>query len=381
MTNDAGHSDVLPPPKAANSGADAAPDGAPAPKSKPDGGRKPRPKTILELVEYAYAEGGRRLSLVRKDLDEITIAPGSADAEMDCLRKSAADDPFLAVPPSILLVLAELGPQPPVRRRILELVLAALASHPVFARLLERLVDPAAEPVLGARDVSEAARSVTFDAVGLKDAAEFKAAARERLRVNAVTAFEMYRVLRDEWTIDRFVQDMASLVWDTPSYRHVPKAASVLASAKSTDALSQLSRHFERLLREAEQQTGNARAEAAQQARRAEAAESSKAALSAQLTAEKERARELAALVIDLNHRLAAEQSSRVVDKSHLVDDFEALRTQVIRRLSSQVELLSDGLHALRNGSTSVAEEFLDRSLTAIDGEVTRLKELDGGGQ
>jgi hypothetical protein len=251
----------------------------------------------------------------------------------------------------------------------------------VFATLLERLVDPTAEPPLAARDVSEAAKRVSFVAIGLKDAAEFKAAARERLRVNAVTAFEMFRVLRDGWTIDRFVQDMASLVWDAPSYRHVPKVASVLASAKSTDALSQLSRHFERLLREMERQTGNARAEATQQARRAAAAESAEAALSAQLTAEKERARELAAEVLDLNHRLAAEQSSRVVDKSHLVDDFEVLRTQVIRRLSSQVELLSDGLHALRNGSTNVAEEFLDRSLTAIEGELNRLKELDGGGQ
>jgi hypothetical protein len=381
VTNDAGQSDVLPPPKTAGSGPEAAPDSAPAPKSKPDNGRKPRPKTILELVEYAYAEGGRKLSLARKDLDEITVAPGSADAEMDSLRKSAGDDPFLAVPPSILLALAELGAQPPVRRRILELVLAALASHPVFAKLLERLVDSTAEPALAARDVSEAASRVTFDAVGLKNAAEFKAAARERSRVNAVTAFEMYRVLHDGWTIDRFVQDMASLVWDTPSYRDVAKAASVLASAKSTDALSQLSRHFERLLHEAEQHTGNARAEAMQQARRAEASESRRAELSAQLTAEKERARELAAEVADLNQRLAAEQSSRVVDKSHLVDDFEALRTQVIRRLSSQVELLSDGLHALRNGSTSVAEEFLDRSLTAIEGDVTRLKELDGGGQ
>jgi len=380
VTNDAGPSDVLPP-RTAEPGADAAPGSAPAPKSKPDGGRKPRPQTILELIDYAYAEAGRKLSLARKDLDKIKVDPDSADAEMESLRKSAADDPFLAVPLSILLALAELGAQAPVRRRMLELVLAALASHPAFTKLLERLADPAAEPVLAGREVSDAARSVTFDALGLKEASEFKGAARDRLRVNVVTTFEMYRVLRDGWTIDHFVQDMASLVWDTPSYQHVPRAVSVLASAKSTDALSQLSRHFERLLREAEQQTGHARAEAARQARRAEAAESGNAALSAQLMAETERARNLAAQVADLSQRLAAEQSSRVVDRSHLVHDFETLRTQVIRRLSSQVDLLSDGLHALRNGSTGVAEEFLDRSLTAIAGEVTRLKELGGGRQ
>ena len=68
-----------------------------------------------------------------------------------------------------------------------------------------------------------------------------------------------------------------------------------------------------------------------------------------------------------------------MVDKSHHVDDYETLRTQVIRRLSAQVELLGDGLHALRNGSTGVAEEFVDRALTAIKDEVTRLKDLAGG--
>lgn len=381
MTNNADQGETLPLQAAADSGAHAPPDTAPVAQSKPVGDKKPRPKTVLELVEYAYAEAGRKLNLVRRDLGELKIDPEAADAEMDSLRRSAADDPCLAVPPSILLSLAELRPDPVVRRRILELIRAALAIHPVFAKLVERLVDPTAEPVLTAQDVSEAARSVTFDALGFKEKAEFKAGSRERLRVNAITAFELYRVLNDGWTLDRFVTDMASLVWDAPGYRDAPTAVSVLVSAKTADALSQLSRHYERLLHDADQQTRDARAEAAQQARRAEAAESGQAVLSADLAAAEQRRRALDVQVADLSQRLAAEQRSRVVDKSHLVDDYELLRTQVIRRLSAQVELLGDGLHALRSGSTSVAEEFLDRALTAISGELTRLKALDEGGQ
>jgi hypothetical protein len=86
-------------------------------------------------------------------------------------------------------------------------------------------------------------------------------------------------------------------------------------------------------------------------------------------------------LIRSLTLRAALRQSSRVVDSSHYAYDYEALRTQVIRRLSAQADLLNDGLHALRNGRTDIADEFLDRSLTAIEGEVARLKDLDGGPQ
>jgi hypothetical protein len=309
------------------------------------------------------------------------VEAATPQAEIDAVRRLAANDPFLAVPPSLLATVAELGAEPPVRRRVLELVVVAFASHKLFEGRLERLTDAMAQPALTAREVSDAAKGLTFDVLGLKEATEFKEAARERLRVNAVTAFELFRVLHDGWTSDRFVDDMAALVWDVPIQRSPPRAAALLATAKNTDAMSQLSRHFEVLLRDSRRETGDARAQAAQQERRAEAAEASNRSLAADIESEQARVAELLAQVADLTQRLTAEQSSRVVDKSHHVDDYEALRTQVIRRLTAQVELLSDGLHALRNGSTGVAEEFVDRALSAIDGEVTRLKDLDGGAQ
>ena len=364
-------------PESAASGENAA-----APDSKRKSGNlRPRPKTILELIEYSYGEAGKKLNLARKDLRELTVDQRSADDEMGSLRRSAAADPFLSVPPSILLALAELGANPPVRRRILELVLAALASHPVFAAHRERLAYPAVEPGLTARDVSDATKRVTFDVLRLKEAAEFKEAARERLRVNAVTSFMLFRVLRDGWTLDRFVDDMASVVWTAPSRSRPEDAAAVLAAARSTDALSQLSRHFERLLADVGRQTAEARAKATIKSRRADMVEEENRRLAQQLESEKQEVRNLSGQIADLTHSLEAERSNRVVDNSHLADDYETIRTQVIRRLSTQAGLLSDGLHALRNGRTAVAEEFLDRSLTAIEGELTRLKELEGGGQ
>jgi hypothetical protein len=56
---------------------------------------------------------------------------------------------------------------------------------------------------------------------------------------------------------------------------------------------------------------------------------------------------------------------------SHLVDDYEKMRTKSRRELRRANELLSNGLHALRNGSPAVTDEFIERALanisTAID--------------
>jgi hypothetical protein len=341
--------------------------------------KKERPKTILGLIEYAYGEGGRKLGLARKDLRELRVDSAASQAEIDAVRRFAADDPFLAVPPSLLASLAELGAEPPVRRRVLELVLVAFASHRLFESRLERLTDAMVQPSLTAREVSDAARKLTFDVLGLKEASDFKEASRERLRVNAVTAFELFRVLREGWTSDRFVDDMSALVWDVPIQPSTARAAALLATAKNTDALSQLSRHFEVLLRESQRATGDASAQAMQQGRRAESAEASVRSLAAELEAERTRVTELEGQVIDLTRRLSAEEKSRAVDRSHHVDDYESLRTRVIRRLTAQIELLGDGLHALRNGSPEVTDEYLDRALTAFGRDVESLRETDGG--
>jgi hypothetical protein len=51
---------------------------------------------------------------------------------------------------------------------------------------------------------------------------------------------------------------------------------------------------------------------------------------------------------------------------AHIIADLSADRATAIRALKSSSELLTDGLHALRNGSPNVADEFMDRAITAI---------------
>jgi hypothetical protein len=347
-----------------------------------DGEKKnDRPESMLALIEYAYGLSGRRLNLTHRDFSDLSVDEAAAQAEIDAVRRLAIADPFLAVPPALLAAVAEHEVNEHVVRRVLELVRVALASHKLFEPHLVRLIDAQAKPALTANEISETAGAIGFDALGLRKAAEFAGPARERLRVNAVTTFELFRVLGRRWTLDQFVEDMTALVWRAPRHRSDQRTAALLATAKSTDALGQLSLHLGRLIRDSKREAGDSRAQAAYQQRLAEQAQASGKALSADLDSARAHAADLTLQIEELSRRLSQEQSSRVVDKSHLVDDYETLRTQVIRRLTAQVELLGDSLHALRRGSTSVAEEFVDRALSAINAEVKRLKDVDGGTQ
>lgn len=142
------------------------------------------------------------------------------------------------------------------------------------------------------------------------------------------------------------------------------------------EPLSELKRHFETLLRDQERKIAGLVEDAAAQSRRAERERAAASALLAELEQKNSRIGGLEARVTELEAQLDKEQRGRFADEVHAVDDYENLRTQVIRQLSGQVNLLNDGLHALRNGSTAVADEFVDRALRKIDAEVKRLKEL-----
>ena len=334
------------------------------------------PRTVLELIEHAYAVGGKKLSLAA-DLTSLKADASQAEAEMHQLRKLAASDRLLAVPPQVLIALASVKTEYTARRRILELMLAALADHPVFLAYRKQLLEPDAEPRLDARNVSDATKVVTYLSLGYKESKSFTADNREKMRVNAVMSFTLLRVLRDRWPLEWFAESMSALVWNAPAPATAQEAVAVLVSGQQGDAMSQLARHFEGKLAEAARKLQETEGTAAFQARRASLAEEQQRALSAELGAEQQRVAHLTSQMVAHKESLEAERSNRVVDHSHHVDDYETLRTRVLRKLSEQADLLADGLHALRHERLAVADEFIDRALTAIKEEVAHVREMD----
>ncbi|MCW3767780.1 MULTISPECIES: hypothetical protein [Paenarthrobacter] len=337
--------------------------------------RKETPKSILALFEFAYREPGRKLNLTRKALDDIPLQPNAAQDEVDAVRRLVQTDPFLNVPPNVLAAVAELGAERRVRERILDLVLEAMDNHSVFKNRIRPWME--AQTQAPTQQVIEAVKEAKFNELGLQKPSDLTEATRERLRVNAVTTVALMSVLRG-MPLDHFIDDMSTHIWKKHMDRNEARAAAVLSAAKNTDALHYLSQRFTTRVQDSDAGRERATIQAREYELRAIRAEALGKQRLSDLDSERTRSARLEAEIDDLKRRLAAEQSSRIVDRSHHVDDYEILRTQVIRRLTNQVELLNDGLHALRNGSTDVAEEFVDRALNAIGGEVKRLKEIDG---
>jgi hypothetical protein len=53
----------------------------------------------------------------------------------------------------------------------------------------------------------------------------------------------------------------------------------------------------------------------------------------------------------------------RITRLVHYVDDLEKARTIAVRALDQAEAMLSDALHALRNGSLHITDEYLDRTI------------------
>lgn len=383
-------------------------DPQPKPASKRRSGKKPvaKPQTITELFQYVYREtgAGRKPNLSRDLWDMRATPPDCIQEEIAEVRELAGKDPFLDALANLLADIADTELKDSVRRQILKLAVVVFASHELFAGQIERLLEPKVEPRLTATEISHAAGVLRLAELEKGESLAISAVKRERLRVNAVTSFELFRVMRDNWTKEQFIQDFCELVWRVPNRFQVPeptddskekrtdhlrqdeasrrqrelwRTVAMLVNAKAAaEPLSELKRYFEAVIRNRDKKIAVVMEDAAAQSRRAEREQESARSLLAELGQKNSRIDALEARVADLEGQLDKEQRGRFADEVHAVDDYENLRTQVIRQLSGQVNLLNDGLHALRNGSIAVADEFVDRALAKIDAEVKRLKEM-----
>lgn len=375
----------------------APPDNAPAPSVAQEGPHRAKSKTkpkptitsIEELLRFAYESNARLLDLPKETLKRLAITDEGIESQSALVGSLAPRDPTLSTPFKLLQYAARQGV--PLKRaedadlaralnRLVELALVALGHSPVFRVWVDQLVDPRKDPQLPTEHVRNEALRVRADELGLAPD-QFKDADRERLIKNAVACYGLLRVLQREWTLDQFIDASYGSVWENEA----PRAAGLERAAGEVGASSDLSvlgivgaNYLARSAR-LDRQVAQLRDEA-------DAARNRETRLRRELSAAEEReqsalarADALSADVVRLQKELAAERDNRVVDKSHMTDDYETLRTRIIRRLGDEISLLTDGLHALRNGAPNVAEEFLDRSLLALTREVQQLKDASGG--
>lgn len=342
--------------------------------------------SVEELIRFAYQQNGKRLSLpaavVGKIAAEAQLDDDASEPLVTLVVELLDRDPLLAVPPRVLAFAASAKPPIHLRRRLQRTMAVALRRHVLFdsRRLQGALDDPPNdfESVLdGLRD---AADRVTPERMGLEIEA-LTASQRSKLYGNATISLTLLLALRDAWTVDTVVDVLYRRLW-RDGIDAADRLASIgaLADARDVAALASMGRVFVRQRRDAERLASQAQDEAERALRRALSADAELAGRDETIRALERRSSELANEIIGLRESLAVEAQSRVHDRSHHVDDYEALRTRIVRVLDKQVELLSDGLHALREGAAEVTEEFVERTIASLSRELAQLRGQGGDG-
>lgn len=367
----------------------ATPKGTPKTAQRAKAKPKPVITTIEELLTFAYESNARLLEFSKDALKKLPVTDDGIAAQGELVASLAANDPTLATPYKLLqyaarqgvqLKRAEDGDLARALNRIVDLAVLALGHNPVFRVWMDQLLDPRRDPQLSTDHLRDEARRIGPDKLGLTPE-QFKATDSDRLVKNAIACYGILRALQREWSLDQFIDAAYSSLWkyEAPEAIGLERAVGEIGASRDHDVLGIVSANFLARIARLDRQV-------AQQERDAASAWNRETRLREELAAATEReqvalarAEAFSADVVRLQKELAAERDNRVVDKSHMADDYETLRTRIIRRLGGEIDLLTDGLHALRNGAPNVAEEFLDRSLLALSREVEQLKDAAGG--
>ncbi|MEU7330374.1 hypothetical protein [Streptomyces parvus] len=351
---------------------------------------KPKPiiTSIEELLTFAYESNARLLETSREDLKKLAITDEGIASQSALVESLAPTDPTLSAPFKLLqyaarqgvpLKRAEDGGLAPALNRLVDLAVVALGHSPVFGGRVDQLVDPRKDPQLSIEHVRAAAQRVA-DELGAAPK-QFKAADSERLVRHAIACYGLLRALQREWTLDQFIDASYDSLWryEAPEAAGLERAASQVGASSDHKVLGIVGANYLARIARLERQVTHLESEAAAARNRETRLRNELSTVEEREQSALARADAFSADVVRLQKELAAERDNRVVDKSHMADDYETLRTRIIRRLGGEIDLLTDGLHALRNGAPDVAEEFLDRSLLALTREVEQLKDAAGG--
>lgn len=338
--------------------------------------------SMEELLRYAYGEAGKKLSApkaVYATIDRKTVYPLGGEPAHVILDELAARDPLLAVPPRLLVHAADADVPFRLSQRLIDCVSYALRLHPVFrGKELQGVLTKTQEPgdVDVAFDLLKRAVRPTTELSGAEPGQELKDSERAKLRTNAVTALALVIARRDRWSVDRLVEVLYRHLWTSEgSAKGSLRASAAVADARSPEVLALVAGVFDRRVTQLKQDFDELSAQNIQlvnQRLEAEQESANKEQTIAELRSE---VRGLTSKIAELEMAIEAERQGRLIDQSHHLADYEALRTRVVRLLGDQVDILVDGLHALKDNRLDTAEEFLDRSLGALTRERDRLKD------
>lgn len=342
----------------------------PLPHSK-HSSKKPQPIVSLEqFIEHAYSKKGKRFSLRKQDAIAIAEAPLPPDTFSDRLRMLGREDRLLSVPKEMLLAVLPRKGNAKAFRRILDMVTAALHAHPVSADVLSEH-DESQTPTDIVSALLLRAGAVDLKSLDAHDDHKPLTSAQVlTLRNNLVMTLALWASATFGISQQSLVREMFECVWKRDASRETTDAHKWrrLIDAKAPVAAGVIASAF---VRDADEQR-----RLYQEAQRREQRESARAQdLEAELAALNDRMVTVQRTIATLEQDIVANRAQADSRESHLRDEFERLRTRLLRRLTRELELLDEGILALRRDppKVRVMEDHADRAASGLREEIKAL--------
>ena len=316
------------------------------------------------LWRVCYENIGKNVLIKKSTLKNLKLSETEIANVTALIETHQSSDSKFKVPLKILQAVIGANLERTVQDRVCQCVTFALVN---FAGLDNLVAWPLTGSELTLREVVGRARPIVADANLLVEFGE-----------NVAKCVALIMVAGQKWDFDRFVTEMTSNVWGVGA-KQLSRTiqAGSLSESSHHQQLAILGKKIRIMAQEHERDSFKAREQASEVSRKLDLLKEQLIELGdsqSHLQGANERAREE---IASLKQTLAAEQESASVNRTHYADDFENLRGDVTRRLSAQSELLTDGIYALKAGHQSIAEEYVDRALRAINTEIARLRERE----
>ncbi len=342
-------------------------DGSPLPMKKAD------IKTAEDLLRYVYQEAGKQCDVPATMFEQVFSSSTRTDDLLPLVRKLAASDPLMDVPPRLMIRAEESGVSGSVRRVIAVLMGAALLVNPAFREpsileLVEGSVVDGTKALAALHRRTQTSQSLGQSAPPLKEPA------LKKLRANAITTLTLLISIRQRWSLDEIVDALNTYLWQTKREENKsPSPEVLLLKSKEPASLGVLAGVFAERLGKAESRLQEADEFALWSKQQANQSAEELERSQTELNAQARKVEHLQRDVEKLNQQVLSEQEHRIADRAHHAADQKALRTRILRMLIKERELLEDGLHAVQKGRPHVAEEFMERVLDSLRAEADNL--------
>jgi len=328
------------------------------------------------FIKNAYAKKGRLLpSLKDKDLKYLTAQKRLTETERaSILNENTSSDPTLAVLLQLLLSTHEINERfENVKDELLKYVEMGFKNHPLFLEL--KIMDMV---MSNHNDLTELLELIiNYDLSELKGIKSDKPLVKqdfELLKKNAIRCLVVSNVLRGKGQKPKLLSRVPGIFnkifWSNEkSNLEEKKHLRVITMAKDFAALGVVTFKFQEKI--------NTLSKSAQQAREALKLEHDKnIGFQSKIAKLESEIFEHRSEIENLNNTITSLNIKHQDTLVHTKDDFEKLRTRVLRRVRSETQLLSIGLTALRKTppKTHVMDDHAERVLESLNEEIKKLK-------